>query len=131
MSDAPEIARVSSADRRPRRARHTTQQVRDRRRRIITYALLTGSIVLMISALVGENGYLATLRARRDQQSLLSEIVRLRHENQDYLDRIHRLKSDAGAIEDEARRELGLVRPGETLVIVRDARPALPGKSDR
>ena len=35
--------------------------------------------------------------------------------------RANRLKNDPTAIEEEARKNLGLIRPGETLVIVKDA----------
>ena len=47
-----------------------------------------------------------------------------RAENQQLGDLGKRLKDDPAALEDAARRELGLVREGETLVIVRDGKPA-------
>ena len=37
-----------------------------------------------------------------------------------------RLKSDPAAVEDLARRNLDLIKPGEKLFIIRDARPPKP-----
>jgi cell division protein FtsB len=105
---------------RPRRHR-PAHEIKQRRRRIVSYALIAGAFVLMVNALVGENGYLANLRARQEHQELEAELSRLRRENQQYLEQVHQLKSDPGALEEAARRVLGFVRPGETLVIIRDA----------
>jgi cell division protein FtsB len=87
---------------------------------MVGYVLLAGAVVLMVNALVGENGYLAGLRARRDHNAVMSDIIRLRVENQQLKEQARRLKDDPSAIEESARRELGLIRPGETLVIIRD-----------
>jgi cell division protein FtsB len=95
-------------------------EARDHRRRVVSYVLIAGAAVLMVSALVGENGYLAGLRARRDYNAVMGNLIRLRVENQQLREQARRLKDDPSAIEDSARRELGLIRPGETLVIVRD-----------
>jgi len=111
---------------RSRRRLRTAQDLRQRRRRIVTYVLLIGSFILMVNALVGENGYLASLRSQRDHDNLVESLARLRHENQQYLDQVHQLKTDPAALEEAARRVLGFVRPGETVVIIHDTRPA-PG----
>ena len=111
---------------RSRRKLLTTRDIRQRRRRLLTYALLAGSFVLMVNALVGENGYLATLRARREYEALSESVSRLKRENQQYLEQVRLLKSDPTALEQAARRVLGFIRPGETLVIIRDARPSIP-----
>jgi cell division protein FtsB len=111
---------------RSRRRLRTGLERRQRRRRIITYALFVFSFVLMVDALIGENGYLATVRARREYDALAEFVTRLRQENDAYVERARRLRGDPAALEDAARRELGFVRPGETLVIIRDARPATP-----
>jgi cell division protein FtsB len=96
-------------------------EARDHRRRVLGYLLLAGAGVLMVNALVGENGYLAGLRARRDYNAVMTDLVKIRLENQQLREQARRLKDDPSAIEDSARRELGLIRPGETLVIIRDA----------
>jgi cell division protein FtsB len=78
----------------------------------------------MVNALVGENGYLANLRARQEHQELEGKLNRLRRENQQYLEQVKQLKGDPATLEETARRVLGFVKPGETLVIIRDARQA-------
>jgi cell division protein FtsB len=80
----------------------------------------------MVNAVIGENGYLATVRARHTTEAIRADIARLRVENQRLLDQARRLKADPAALEEEARKDLGLIRPGETLVILRDAKPAPP-----
>ena len=91
---------------------------------MLRYTLLFVSAAFMVNALVGDNGLLATLKARRQYDALQRQINALREENQRSLNEMNRLKYDPGAIEDEARRDLGLIRPGETLVIIKDAQPA-------
>ena len=95
-------------------------EARDHRRRVVSYVLLAGAVVLMVNALVGENGYLAGLRARRDYNAVMGDLIRIRVENQQLREQARRLKDDPSAIEESARRQLGLIRPGETLVIIRD-----------
>jgi len=108
----------------------TTQETRIRRRRLVTYALALGAFVLMVNALVGERGYLATLQAKREYSALTASVAALKQENQRFMQQIQALQNDPVALEDVARRELGLVRPGETLVIIRDA-PATPGTAPK
>jgi cell division protein FtsB len=119
-------AASSPAPRRPssRRSLHSTLAVRDRRRKLFRYALAAGVAVLIVNSVVGENGYLATLRARRQLEVLASEVAKLEADNEQLRELGKRLKDDPTALEDAARRELGLVRQGETLVIVRDGKPA-------
>lgn len=74
----------------------------------------------MVNALVGEKGYLATIQARQSQQRLEESLRALEAENARLKEQAERLKSDPRALEEAARENLGLVRPGETLVTVRD-----------
>ena len=109
-----------------RRPIRTSQEIRTRRRRWLSYGLFAFSLVLVVNAVVGENGYLATLRARQEYDALMTALTRLQTENQRLRDDSDRLRTDPAALEEAARRELGLVRPGETLVIVKDAKPSEP-----
>lgn len=93
-----------------------------RRQRVVRYTLLSISAAFMVSALVGDNGMLSSMRARRQYAAVQQQLVNLRNENQQLLEEMRRLKSDPAAIEEEARRNLGLIRAGETLVIVKDAK---------
>lgn len=116
----PAAAPAASARRKSRPA----HQVRDRNRRLVTWALLLGSFILIVNALFGERGYLAAMRARQEYRTVADEAARRRSENERMIDQIRDIKNDPDALEDAARRELGLVKPGETLVVIRDARPA-------
>jgi cell division protein FtsB len=82
--------------------------------------------VLVVSSLIGEHGYLATLRAQKEERGLQVALARVRIENQQLQQDAARLQTDPSALEEAARRELGLIRPGETLVILRDTRPGAP-----
>ena len=124
MNDAPALETVerstslSAQSRRRIRSGHHSRQ----RRRILSYVLIAGAAALMVNAVVGENGYLASLRARHQYAALSAEVTKLRLENQQLKDQARRLKDDPAAVEEAARRDLGLIRPGETLVVVRDSR---------
>jgi len=93
-------------------------------RRALNYLLAFAVAVLLVDALVGERGLVATTRARRVSDELESEVQRLRRENGALRDTAHRLNTDPTTIEMKAREELGLIRPGEILVVVRDVKPS-------
>jgi len=82
------------------------------------------TLVLVINALVGERGLMETLRARKQHQELVGSIERLRTENARLRDEARRLRTDPATIEALARQELGLIKPGEMLFIIKDAKSA-------
>ncbi len=86
----------------------------------MAYSLLGIALVLMVNALVGDNGYLAGLRTRREYEKAIASLARLQIENAQLKEQQRRLRDDPAAIEEAARRDLGLIRPGETLVIIHD-----------
>lgn len=92
-----------------------------RRTRIVQLAILAVAAVITIDAVVGEKGLLQTFRARREDAQLRAAISQLKADNVRLRDYSRRLKEDPATIEEEARRNLGLVKPGEVLVIIRDA----------
>ena len=57
-------------------------------------------------------------RTRNTQLRLDQRIVTLRAENDALRNTVRRLQEDPRAIEDIARRELGLISPGEILVVI-------------
>ena len=91
------------------------------RRKSLHLLLVFVTLVLVIDALVGEKGLLETIRARKQHQQLTASIERLRAENAALREEARRLREDPSAIESLARQELGLIRPGEMLFIVKDA----------
>ncbi len=90
----------------------------------ILLLVFAGAIVL--DAMVGERGLLATLRARREHSELQATIARQRAENARLAEHARRLREDPGTIEEVARRELGLMKPGEKVFIIKDVRPPKP-----
>lgn len=94
------------------------------RRRALNYLLIFVIVVLVVDGLVGENGLLQQLRARETYQAQRQSLEALREENQRLRDDIRRLRDDPDTLESLAREELGLIRPGEVLVIIKDVKPA-------
>ena len=124
---SPETRQPSS---RARRRLQPAHEVRARRRRIVGWTIVGISCLLMVNALVGDNGYLATVRAQRDYDALDASLARIRFENQQLRDRIRRMRQDPTALEEAARERQGLIKPGETVVIVKDP-PARGSAPDR
>jgi cell division protein FtsB len=91
---------------------------------MFTWVLLGGVVVLLVNAIVGENGYLATLRLERDEARLTNAVASVRLENRRLKDERERLETDPGTIEHTIREQLGFIRPGEMTVIVHET-PAL------
>lgn len=81
--------------------------------------------MVFVDALVGEKGLLETVKKRQEFEVLEQSIRRSKAENELLREEAKRLRSDPAAIEDLARRELGLIKPGEHLFILRD-RPGTP-----
>ena len=92
----------------------------DRTRRIVQTLLLFIAAVIVVDALVGEQGLFAMLRARRQAEELAASIARQKAENARLREEVDRLDHDPAAIEEVARRELGLIRPGEKVFIIKD-----------
>jgi cell division protein FtsB len=95
-----------------------------RRRRAVQYLLVFVGAVLVVDAVVGEKGLLAMMQARQEYTVLEQSVATARAENARLREEARRLREDPTAIEDIARRELGLIRRGEKLFIVRDVVPA-------
>jgi cell division protein FtsB len=91
-----------------------------RGRRLVHYLLIFVAAVLVIDGLVGERGLLAMLETRRQFNELNADITRARMENARLREQARRLREEPEAIEEIARRELGLIKPGETLFIIKD-----------
>ena len=108
--------------RRPRNGPAATPPPRRNKR--LHLLLIFVTLVLLLDALVGEKGLLETIRARRQYRELTASIERLRSENARLREEARRLLEDPSAIESLAREELGLIRPGEMLFIVKDAKPS-------
>jgi cell division protein FtsB len=108
-----------------RRSTHPSTTTASRRgRRTLRYLLVFIGCVLAVDALVGEKGLLAMMKARQEYRALERALFESREENARLRDEARRLREDPATIEEIARRELGLLRPGEKLFIIKDIRPA-------
>jgi len=106
------------------RRRRTLPPRPGRARWIVHLLLMIVASAVVVDALIGDRGLVAMLRARHEYDELSASIARQRAENTRLRDTVRRLREDPAAIEEIARRELGLIRPGEKVFIVKDAPPA-------
>jgi cell division protein FtsB len=107
------IARPDAPDDTPRLPPRRRKQV------WIGRALCFAGCVLAVNALIGERGLSETLRARQDFRKAVAELSRVQYENAMLASEIDDLRHDARTIESVARAELGLIKPGEVLVVVK------------
>ena len=93
-----------------------------RRVRLLTCVLLFFALALIIDGVAGERGLIANNRDRRQIEQAERDLAAKRRENAELTDYRDRLKrKDPATIEEIARREHGLIRPGEKLFILKDA----------
>jgi cell division protein FtsB len=94
------------------------------RRRALQYLLILLGVVLVVDALVGDKGLLEMVKKRDEYRALEQSLTRARAENAVLREEARRLREDPAAVEEIARRELGLIKPGEKLFIIKDVPPA-------
>ena len=92
-------------------------------RTMARYVLVAVTVVLLVDAVVGEKGLLALLQARKEFAAVERALEQSRNDNASLRQTARRLREDPTAIEAVARRDLGLIKPGEKVFIVRDAAP--------
>ena len=86
---------------------------------VIVFSLCVSFVV--IDAFAGDRGLAALVSSRQELDRLAAEVAARNRENAALREQIRRLSGeDPAAIEDIARRELGLIRPGERLFIIHD-----------
>ena len=89
--------------------------------------IVFAALVIAVDALVGDNGLMAMMKARQEYRALEQSLGAARAENARLREEARRLREDPAAIEEIARRDLGLVRPGEKLFIIKDVPAPQPG----
>ena len=86
---------------------------------VIVFSVCVSFVV--IDAFVGDRGLAALVRTRQEHDHLAADVGSRRRENDRLREQIRRLRGeDPAAIEEIARRELGLIKPGERLFIILD-----------
>lgn len=76
--------------------------------------------VLMLDALFGERGLAERMRARRAYEQAGMDLGRMKQENAGLRDEARRLRDDPATIESVAREDLGMIRRGEILIVIKD-----------
>ena len=85
-------------------------------RRAIVFVTCT----LALNALIGDRGLAEMLRARQQLRQTATDLDSLRRANASLTTLIENLNTDVRTIENIARDELGLIRKGELLIVVKD-----------
>ena len=91
-----------------------------RGKQIARWGVVFFAVAVIVDAVVGDRGLLAMLRARETYEAATTALDQQRTENVRLREEVKRLQDDPAAIEELARGELGLMRPGEKLFIVKD-----------
>ncbi len=81
------------------------------KKRLLTVASIGGALLLLYGS-----GLLRWMQLERERASLTTEIASLKADNGWLYEETRRLREDPAYAEAVARRELGFVRPGETVI---------------
>lgn len=95
------------------------------RRRAVRGVLGLVLLLAVVDGVFGERGLLANTQLRQRNARERASIDELTARNDALTDEIRRLREDPSAVEELAREELGLIKDGELLIILRD-RPSAP-----
>ena len=88
--------------------------------------LLAFTVVIVVDAVAGDEGWLARRESDRESTILKAEYDQVVAENAALEERIRRLNEDESLME-ELAREFNFIRPGERLFIIKDLpSPAAP-----
>jgi len=88
---------------------------------LVAAALLL--IAFLLNEVAGQGGYLARLEQRRQIDTFTFDIEQLQKENEQLSNQIRSLQSDPAAIEQYAREQLHLARPGELVITLPQSPP--------
>ena len=77
-------------------------------------------------AFLGDQGVREVRRLRGERQEILSEIDQLKGKREALEHNVSKLRSDRDAIGEKARRELGMIRQGETVFLLPERHAGKP-----
>src|SRR5436190_20935299 len=96
-------------------------------RRLVPKLILLATFILIVDALVGDKGLLERMRENQRSRQVSESLDNMRRENAQLREQARRLREeDPGAIEAAARKQLGMIKPGEMLFIVKDTDKPTP-----
>ena len=121
MSETP--APRSVRPRKQKSARPPLPPPRRRRRRLVEGVLVFIGCMVLLDSLFGERGLVEMMRKRDEGKAVAQQLAKLREQNEHLLEEIQKLQDDPATIEDLAKRELDMIKPGEKLFIIRDLPP--------
>ena len=84
-------------------------------------------VLLCVHDIFGDHGFIAMGRTRKEIEQMRDDITRLNDENRALSNQVTALKSDPRMIEQIARDEMGLARPGEIIFKVPSDSPDSSG----
>ena len=79
--------------------------------------------MVLLDSLFGERGLVEMMRKRDEGKALALQVTKLQEQNERLLEEIQKLQDDPATIEDLAKRDLDMIKPGEKLFIIRDLPP--------
>ena len=80
--------------------------------------LIVVFLYLQFQVWFGKSGYFAKKTILYDQEKIESKLMILKAKNRLITSQIKELRRSPGSIESHARSKLGMIKPGETFVIV-------------
>lgn len=98
-------------------------------RRVVTWVAAALVGLAAVDGIVGQRGLLENMRLRERNATMAATLETLRTDNEALREQSRRLKEDPAAIEDLAHSDLGMIKDGELLVILRDVPAPTPTTS--
>jgi cell division protein FtsB len=89
--------------------------VRETGGKVLTWGLVAVIVTVAGSALFGDDGITRLVQLRALRQELGEAAMASLRENEGLRQQVQALRDDARVLEGQARRQLGLVRPNETV----------------
>jgi cell division protein FtsB len=90
-------------------------------RRLVPKLILLATFILIVDALVGDKGLLERIRENQRSRQVAETLEKMKHENAQLREQANRLREEEpNAIEAAARKQLGMIKPGEMLFIIKD-----------
>ena len=88
------------------------------RRRTGRYLLVLITLLMIANAVIGERGLVALFKTSQEHTQLRQTIATLHDENKRLNEYVEALTAEPRLLENEARQELGMIKPGEQVFLI-------------
>ena len=95
-------------------------------RRVARWLAVAFVTLALVDGVFGQRGLIENRRLAQRNAEMAATVEALQADNVALAEEARRLKEDPAAVEELARRELGLLKPGELVVILRDVPAPTP-----